>query len=257
MPPAGPVNNNSSILAISINVKQPIPLFTSNIQTVYFIKLDKRSNIVSYNTVIKSNYNNKECIYLLNAEPGRYAAIAAFEKDAPSQPDWQNRGSRASSYNSFYFSTDIIKLSEVEVMPGEISFMGSFTLQKPWSISFSNADEAQLHFSGLLQPDLADGEKENSFIKITSGTLCGSADYAVAVSTKELKKDLISELDFLNISLEHFSGNRLQKIFYKKELASGTGWHKIINRRIIKINTIKSLDQGKNKWIINPEVEKE
>lgn len=253
LPPAAPENSMGSILAVSISIKQPIPVFESHIRSVYFVKIEQGGDIINQKNIIKSNYYNGDCIYLLNARPGRYAAVAAFEKDFPESGSQREAGGRASSYNSFYFSSEIIRLSEIEVMPGEISYMGSFTLRKPWSLSFTNADEAQLRFRRRLQPDFADSEKENSFLKLTFGTLCGSADYSVAVSSKELKKDLTSELDFLNKSLHHFKGGRLQRILYKKELAAGAGWQHIIKKRIEKINKIKNLDQDKNRWILIPE----
>jgi hypothetical protein len=124
-------------------------------------------------------------------------------------------------------------------------------------MSFSNADEVQLYFCRQLQPDLAVAEKENSFLKVTFGTLCGSSDYAVAVSSNELKKDLTSELDFLNNSLDHFKGAGFQKILYEKQLSGNKIWLDIINNRIEKIKKIKNFDQDKNRWITIPDDEKE
>lgn len=256
LPPQKPDNERSSIIAVSIKIEQPIPLFKSYPEAVCFIKLGEKHDILKPGRIIQSNYSNGDHIYLLNAEPGRYAAVAAFEK-APQQSGSKEKDENENSaYNSFYFSRDIIELSEIEVMPGEISFMGSFTLKKPFTLSFSDPDEAQLFYRSKLQPRLEKDGNNDTFVKIFS-TLCGSTDYAVAISSKEIEKNLVSELDFLKESLENFNGTFSQRLFYKNRLEESKEWIDKIEKRMAKINNIKTLDETKDRWIIIPDYKTE
>ncbi len=245
--PQLPVNDQSSIIGISINIMQPLSIFTSHPKAVYFVRMED-DDIINQNNLISSNYYKDDIIYLLNARPGRYIAVAAFEETISPSND-ENEKSRT-MYNSFYFPYNLIKMTEVELMPGDIAFMGTITVKKPWSLSFSNPDEAQLYYCRLLQPEFADAEANSSVLDLFFTTLCGSSDYAVAVTSRDIEKDLSSEFTFLKKSINNFKGSFQEKLFYKNKIDQSIAWIDIINRRIEKLKKIESLGGDRNEWIM-------
>ena len=84
-------NPQTSAIGIQIETLAPMGIFTGKPHRVYFVKLDNAGDF-KQNQVIPSNFAKQGRIYLLHAEPGKYAAVAAFETKAgspagPAQPD--------------------------------------------------------------------------------------------------------------------------------------------------------------------------
>ena len=90
--------------------------------------------------VLPSNYARGKYIYLLNAQPERYVAVAFFRRQVV-------RGAPTSQY-SVYFSEDLIKVTEITVHPAGMSFMGEFDVDT--SVGLKKADKAQLHNHGFI-----------------------------------------------------------------------------------------------------------
>lgn len=86
---------------------------------------------------------------LLNAEPGRYVAVAA--RSALTQPGYPG-------YQQL-FSATMIEATEVRVEAGELAFMGE--LKAKASLKMSAADNAQRHYQRLL-PATPPGETDAS-----------------------------------------------------------------------------------------------
>ncbi len=76
LPPQVPQNDNSSLIGISVKNKiliEPSVFFSS----ILLIRLaDNEKSYLSDNTIIQSNFRKGDQYYFLNAEPGRYIAIA-------------------------------------------------------------------------------------------------------------------------------------------------------------------------------------
>jgi len=128
-------------LGISIRIVRmpPSPLPDA----AYFAKVGDRADVLSSDRVVQSNYASGNNLYLLNAEPGLYAAVAASYTD------------QLSAYSSFtrvlYFPEDLIKKTIVEVKPGGVAYMGTYEVKIPMLAGFGSADRAQSHYRSQME----------------------------------------------------------------------------------------------------------
>jgi hypothetical protein len=117
----------------------------------YFVRLEEGGDPLSQPTLIPSNYFEDGYAYLLNARPGRYAAVAvALLKEGGTTHD-------GFTYPSIERITllpaDAIRGTLVEVDPGSGAFMGAWTLSDPtWTQMADDeaADAAQRHYFRLM-----------------------------------------------------------------------------------------------------------
>ena len=140
LPVPEPLSVHSSGIGIAVKNRAPIRLFTNRPDRIYFVKLNDGSNATAATRVHPSNYAKGKYIYLLNAQPGRYIAVASFRRQVV-------LGAPTSQY-SVYFSEDLTRVTEITVHPAEISFMGEFVVDT--SVGLKKADRAQLHYHGLI-----------------------------------------------------------------------------------------------------------
>jgi hypothetical protein len=148
----------------------------------YFVKLGDRNNVLSVYPVIRSNYVNGYHVYLLNAEPGLYAVVAAsYSQFMPAPPPTSGGVSVTVSGGTIgrvaYFSEDVIRKTIVEVKPGSISYMGTYEIDMAAMAGFRAADRAQTHYRSQMQTGLAstfeskekksvrDAESEKEFLQ--------------------------------------------------------------------------------------------
>ncbi|UCD84511.1 MAG: hypothetical protein JSU92_14790 [Deltaproteobacteria bacterium] len=177
---------HSSAIGIYIEVRAPFVLVSNKASWVYFIKLDEKSDSYTCDHVIQSNFAKAGQIYLLNAEPGRYAVVASCQKQTPiAQP--------SHTYTTF-FPKELIKLTEVTVVPEEISFMGKYIVKH--YVGLKNADDAQLHYARLITPNVKSGMLSRAF---SGKTICRGT------LLKE-NRDKQAEIKFLNKALKHLKG---------------------------------------------------
>lgn len=165
---------DSSVIGISIRTIT-LKIFNNKPETVYFVKLDEKDENNLGNKIIPSNYARGDYVYLINARPGKYAAVASFF----TQTD--------NSYNSFYDAA-IIRSTVIDVGPNQIVFAGKLSIENKMKNLYQNieqnGDKAQLHYYNLLK----------SFMY---GTF-----YCGAHSSFERTKD--QENDFLMITKKYF-----------------------------------------------------
>jgi hypothetical protein len=160
-----------------------------------FVRLEgnDRSQYISTQP-IASNYNKDGYIYLLNAPPGRYAAVATYRSQAgaPSAPTGTDGGGVTVTFNpgdtdyTTYFSRDLVTATEVTVEPGRIVFMGEFIVDM--STSFKDTDDVQRHYFRLISPGVED---RNEFLGLMSG------DYHYTGTLHELTQDEDAHKRFL------------------------------------------------------------
>ena len=154
-PPPGPKDSQSAAIGISLVMRPPLRLFGLADQktdmTVYFIRLDdekEQPDSLLRTTLYRSNYTHGNQVYLLNATPGRYAAVVVFfEKTSqppPSAPGAFPVASGPPKEFWIYLSEDVIRQTDVTVAPGAIRYMGDFVIDL--AISMKNADEAQDYY---------------------------------------------------------------------------------------------------------------
>ena len=145
-------------ISLSINLYNALPKKQSS---VYFVKLDDKDENNLGKKIIRCNFYKgimAEGYYafLVNAEPGTYAAVCSTKYDRLTFGD--NRA-EASKYEEFgyitFFDSEMIKKTVTEVGPGQIAFMGSYTidsqLKSPYMNIEKNGDRAQKHYYSQLK----------------------------------------------------------------------------------------------------------
>jgi hypothetical protein len=136
-----PDKADSSVIGISVKTLT-LKVFKNRQDTVYFVKLDEKDDNLLVTKLIPSNYTRGDYAYLINAEPGKYAAVASFFQQTDN------------SYNSFY-DLNTIKNNVITVGPKQIAFMGAITVENHYKNIYNNieknGDKAQLHYYNLLK----------------------------------------------------------------------------------------------------------
>jgi hypothetical protein len=131
-------------IAVSIEAKPPIKIGKMPATQVYFARLDSGADPFAAIDVIPSSHSSRGQVYLLNAPPGRYVAVAALLEGV---------GGNASFQTMTFLSAATISQTEVAVVPGRITLMGRFKVQA--SLKIDEADAAQSHYYRLLSPGSA------------------------------------------------------------------------------------------------------
>ena len=140
---AAPKRFDAESSAIGITVESVPPsgaIFSRPLSSVTFIRLegDGDYDYAASFRPIPSNFVRGDQIYLLNAKPGRYAVVLG-----------RQFGQRGAQYTS-YFPEEMLKISEVDVLPNRFVFMGEYTIDA--STDLDNLDPMQSHFIGLFEP---------------------------------------------------------------------------------------------------------
>ena len=132
--------------AIAVTVRGRFPLGQKSpaIQ-VYFVRLAEDADMYSAESVIASDFSKGKQVYLLNAKPGRYVAVAARLRN-------QAAFVAAGDYVVF-FDRALIPQTAIEVTAGRIAFMGDLAVDL--KVKMSEADEAQMHYLRLVEPEAA------------------------------------------------------------------------------------------------------
>ncbi len=171
LPAPTPQDRASAGIGVLVKTRAPIKMFSAKVDSVMFVRLEgnDRSQYISTQP-IASNYNKDGYIYLLNAPPGRYVAVATFRSQASAPTAPAGGGGVTVTVNpgdtdyTTYFSRDLVKATEVTVEPGSIVFMGEFTVDT--STKFEDADDVQSHYFRLISPGVED---RNKFLGLMSG----------------------------------------------------------------------------------------
>jgi hypothetical protein len=109
--------------------------------------------------LLPSNYVEDRYVYLLNAEPGRYVAVASTRAQSGFGP------LIGETHYTTYFPEDMIKVTEIMVEPGNLAYMGTFSLKQ--TVGLDGADKTQIYFYRMLAPG---DERESSQGSYSSGT---------------------------------------------------------------------------------------
>lgn len=208
LPPPQPLDSARAVIGISVKTRQPIKVVSHKPQMMYFIKVDKEEDLYTQGNFIRSDYSKGGQVYLLNAEPGRYAAVGCYMKGG---------GIKWVEYTTF-FPEELIKLTEVAVAPGTIAFMGEYVVDQ--SVGLKDADDCQLHYLQLIAPGALTGPIESGVL----AAILGHGDYYYKGSIHEEHCDREAEIRFLTTALEHFKD---------------TGWVNIVERRLEELKSEK------------------
>lgn len=114
---------------------------------VFFVKLEDGNEAFSATDLIPSNYRSSRQVFLLNADPGRYVAVAARFRSHKLTLDIEEMGGED---RAVFFSMEMISETEVTVVAQDMVFMGEFRVNR--SRRTKNADAAQAHYLRLQLP---------------------------------------------------------------------------------------------------------
>ena len=193
---------------------------------VFFVKLEDGNEPFDATDLILSNYADKRHVYLLNAEPGRYVAVAAGlgTTDGPAvgvTVAGQVGGVLVTFGMTFgvtiransFFSMAMISDTEVTVVPQQMVFMGDYVVSMNTKMK-KQGDEAQAHYYRLLLPGMA--EKSNF-----GRNLGGQSVYIADIES--VAKDIATEREFWTKSRD--------KVF-----KGDPGWQAQAERRLVALS---------------------
>ena len=154
-PPQKPAGNESSVLGVALQTQWGFLGIAELPDAVYFIRLNGTERVKGYFPLLRSNFRQANQYYLLNAPPGRYAAVAASRMITVPTSQVNYMGPYGpSQFFTTYFPEPMIRQTIVEVTPGGVAFMGNYSVQK--NVDFYAGDETQLHYRWLVEPTLKD-----------------------------------------------------------------------------------------------------
>jgi hypothetical protein len=161
---------------------------TFNPLEIYFIRIDAGDGITSRD-LIRSNHvsslgfmSGAYAAYLLNAKPGRYAAVAAYGTTSDNKEF------------VIFFPEGAIRESIIEVRPGRFYFMGTVDLKT--ASGMKDADEAQMYYYRLLSGrEEHDGAVKELFLR--SQTMFAHTSYA-APALNRVHRSAQEEMAFLH-----------------------------------------------------------
>ena len=74
-----PIDPSAVAVGISMKVGSSYSYSTSTVRRVYFVRLEEKEDILKQDRFIYSDTWSNDYVYLLNAQPGRYAVVAVEE----------------------------------------------------------------------------------------------------------------------------------------------------------------------------------
>lgn len=132
---------DSSIIGISVRTIT-LSIFKNRPEVIYFVKIEDDTENNLGIKIIPTNYARGDYAYLINAAPGKYAAVASLF----TQTD--------NSYNTFYDAA-AIQASIIEVGPNQIVYAGALIIENQMKNLYQNieqnGDRSQLHYYNLLK----------------------------------------------------------------------------------------------------------
>jgi len=132
-------------IGITVNVIRPETTGSHPADAVYFVRVVEDADRFAAKSLIPSTYTKGKNVYLLNAEPGRYVAVACSFNAAA---DMGFAGAVDDAAVAFS-EPDIVK-TEVEVRAGAVVFMGAIEAQS--ATRTQEADGAQSHYLRMMGP---------------------------------------------------------------------------------------------------------
>lgn len=192
-PAPQPKSKESSGIAIYLEFEPPISVFGIKIKPnkVYFVKLNEEESdtSLSKNTLISSNYNQDGYVYLLNASPGRYAAVSATHVA-------ENRQQHTTATFYTYFPENLINATIVNIRPNKITFMGGFLVKE--SIGLNDADDLQKHYYKLMFPKSDIGGSSDVASLVLSGMFRHHNDISYRAELLESRQNKMENKKYLD-----------------------------------------------------------
>jgi hypothetical protein len=125
----------------------------------YFVKLEDGADLFAQKKIIQSNLTVGEDMYLINAEPGTYAAVGMEavqereKKEDEKKHPYDNETMKF--YKQVFFPKKMIELTKVTVGPDSAAFMGMYMVSEPKFTERGRIlDNAQKHFYKVVAPQV-------------------------------------------------------------------------------------------------------
>lgn len=106
-------------IGVTIRVKGPTPLSVSfNASEAFFVRVEEDADILRAARVLTGRFSERNQVYLLNVEPGKYVVVgASYVPGKVGTSTFRQR-------NNVYFNKEMIPATAVTVEAGRIAFMG-------------------------------------------------------------------------------------------------------------------------------------
>lgn len=151
-----PIDANAVAVGISMKVRPLLGFFPYRAYGAYFIRLEEKENILRQDRLMYSGVWSDGYVYLLNAQPGRYAVVAF-----------------TTSNNTYLLPETLIQQTVTTVSPGTIGYLGDYEVERAWTMFTSNDDGIENYYSHLLSDSgfLSWGSSRDTFVaRLLSGT---------------------------------------------------------------------------------------
>lgn len=137
-----PVNPQSSALGLYVEVRVS-GIATYRADALYFVKRCV-ANEPCEDHLISSNFAKDGRVYLLNAEPGEYLAVAAaFESGMLGD----------SSIYFAYFPASLVDASATAIKTTGLTYAGHYKLFASMGLCADSAEPGQLKYAQMIEPD--------------------------------------------------------------------------------------------------------
>jgi hypothetical protein len=137
---------DASAVAVGISMRKVEALFAPfPVRRVYFVRLEEREDILKQDRFIYSDASSNGYVYLMNTQPGRYAAVAF------SLPVGDF------SWDLYLLPKALIQQTVTTVAPGTIGYLGDYTLGVSGMLKVG-INSIENHYASLLS-----GEYFNNF----------------------------------------------------------------------------------------------
>lgn len=208
IPSQNPASQNSSVLALEMEVEQLIGSQTAT--KVHLVRVDKKVNpgqtLISKSALLATNWSNKGYTYYLNVDPGEYIVVG-MEYIVDQGPPQQTSSSTSangkvtvstttgggSTTYTVITNSEIAEKSKTKVGEGELAYMGSFLIST--NKDYDKADSLQKHYANILKPGMLD--KTGFFSGLITVDLLGNL--------KKFTKDEANIIEFKKSAKKSFS----------------------------------------------------
>ncbi|UCH10715.1 MAG: hypothetical protein JSU61_02155 [Fidelibacterota bacterium] len=203
--PPSPLIPQKSIIGITVWTQSKPRRPGIENEYVYFVRMDDISEPFTQESIIKSNYYRDGQAYLVNAEPGHYAAVASRSYSRSTYPLSKYQPGKT---NTTLFPKELIKEMDIMVAPGSVVFMGSYIINQ--SPGLRRADEAQLHYAKLVAPIDQFFARAGALgaypYKVLTAIFLWQGRCCYKGKSRQVQKTKFAETRFLTVALRHFDG---------------------------------------------------
>jgi hypothetical protein len=164
VPMPGPRSPELGGLAIRVKTRAPVRIISQRAEQVLFVRLAGPGGSVLAGEPMPSNYAKDGYLYLLNAPPGAYVAVACFRDMEPvpsapaPSPGFSVTFQPGPTNYTTYFPEDMIRATQATLTGGCITFVGEFVVDQ--HLGLDDADPTQRHFYAQFGA----GDEDESFM---------------------------------------------------------------------------------------------